>query len=158
MGALPQQARPEVQRRLTRATARVRARERAEKGELVHLTSPTGRVRVQRGGTFRWERVPAGGLTVHSGPGEGGAVAHVAESKVHVPAGGQVTVHSKSRGRYTLQGGPRGAHGAYGTLAALGEVPPPRSRTILEVPTRAGLVRLHEKIRRDPGSPRAPRR
>lgn len=104
MGALPEQASPEVQRRLTRAEAVTRARERARKGELVHLSDPTGSVRVQLPGSFAWQKVGKEGLTMHAGPPGGGARGFELSGKVSVAPGGQVTARSKSRGEQVISG------------------------------------------------------
>jgi hypothetical protein len=120
---LPAQARPEVQQRLTRAEARTRARQRAEKGELVHLSSPAGSVRVQREGKLlgaavqKSETVPRGGMTVHAGKGLG--------SLVSVQPGSSVTIESKSRGRETVTAkkGPESSK-----LLSLRERPPVQAR------------------------------
>ena len=95
-----------AQQRLTRAEARTRARQRAVKGELVHLSSPSGSVRVQREGrtlgssVLKHETVPPEGMTVHAGRGLG--------SLVSVQPGGSITITSKSRGRerVTAEEGP----------------------------------------------------
>lgn len=73
--------------------AQAHARERASQGELVHITNARG-VRVKRGGSFVWERVPAGGMTVHS---QG--------TQIKTADGGRATITSVSRGAQDVGGG-----------------------------------------------------
>ncbi len=75
-----------------RPQAAANAKTRELRGELVHLTGATGRVKVKRAGQFNWEPVGPSGLTVN------------ADDQIAVPKGGRVTVTSSMQGTKTISG------------------------------------------------------
>ncbi len=111
---------PQVPSGSVKPRAEAAAKTRELRGELVHLTGASGRVRVKRAGSFEWESVGSGGLTVN------------ADDQIAVPRGGRVTITSKLQGTKTISG----AKGAI--LSQASHKPRPKTRNSLPV---SGLIR-----------------